>query len=97
VSERNRAVLSYDVKYEAQHKMHADIPEPEPGQHVWVIAGFWRVTPENPTQHLDSENLLSLEGPGCLECGQAYSPKIAAQPCPGDAERRVLHPDAGQP
>lgn len=64
----------------------SNMKDPGPGKHLWIIAGCWRVDPESIAGrdcHLDIENLLSLDGPGCFKCEQHYSPELAAKPCSG--------------
>lgn len=79
-------VCGTGIVADVAHHHHADIPAPGPGQHLWTILGVWRVTAPDPRRqvHLDTENLLSLEGPGCYVCEQLWSPAVAAAPCPGD-------------
>lgn len=68
----------------------AQLPNLAPGEHLWIMAGVWRI--EHPeTAHdpgvqkfLDLENLLTIEGPGCFVCEQVWSADVAAQPCPGE-------------
>ena len=80
-----RRVTSLGQRMEVAHKHHADFPMPGPGVHLWVVTGAWLVAePTSARLILDHENLLSIEGPGCLVCEQIWSPEIAAQACPGD-------------
>lgn len=63
----------------------------EPNQHLWILLGVFRVNPAvigSGEVHLDSENLLTIEGPGCFLCEQTYTPATAALPCPGDPSGR---------
>jgi hypothetical protein len=75
------------------------LPEdPEPGgSHQWVITGAWRLseaeaerqaTGKGGEVHLDVENLLAVDGPGCWVCEQVWTPAIARSACPGDPARR---------
>lgn len=65
--------------------------DPEVGvpaeEHIWTVIGFWRVDPgkvyAGDESHLDTENLLTIEGPGCFRCEQPYRPALADLPCPG--------------
>ncbi len=71
-----------------QHHHAQDFPEPVPGKHLWIVSGAWRVGDNfDPTKqiHLDTENLITLEGPGCMWCEEVWTPERAAKPCPGDA------------
>lgn len=61
------------------------------GRHQWsvmVVYGLTdaeaRATKSSPgyVQNLDAEHRLSIEGPGCLNCEEAWSESIARQPCP---------------
>lgn len=55
-----------------------------PGAHLWVYVGVWATsTPREPEAHLDSENLVGLNGPGCYKCEQPYSNRLARRPCRG--------------
>lgn len=81
---------STGVRVEARHRYHGQVPTPALGEHLWVMTGAWRIArPEtildpSGTFHLDMENLLTLDGPGCWVCEQVWSPEVAALPCPGD-------------
>lgn len=80
-----QVVTSTGLKVEAAQRFHTTIPTPAPGQHLWATFGVWRVADPAATRfHLDLENLLTLEGPGCFLCEQQYTPELAARPCPGD-------------
>lgn len=66
--------------------------DPRSGEHLWVVAGAWRVTPDQWTSSdpavtpiLDQENLLSVAGPGCYYCEAYYSPRLAKRRCPGES------------
>lgn len=77
--------ISAGLKIEAAHKHHASIPALKPGQHLWTVLGLWRVTNPGAAQHhLDVENLLTIEGPGCYLCEQPWTPGAELRPCPGD-------------
>lgn len=81
------------LRIEAGHLAHADLPTVVQGQHVWVMVGMWRLADPAAEQHfLDTENLLTLEGPGCWACEQAYTPAIARTLCPGMAEHQETSP-----
>lgn len=66
------------------------LPEPVTGEHQWIVLGVWRVSDPAAAYRpdgqvlLDRENLLSIEGPGCMACEARYSAEVAAAPCPGD-------------
>jgi len=84
-------VGSTGLKQEAVQFHHAEIPPRVPGQHLWIVAGCWRVDPERMaggTVHLDTENMLTLDGPGCYWCEEHYSSKLAAKPCRGEGAKR---------
>lgn len=72
------------VRAEAVQHFRAEIPY-TPGQHLWIVAGVWRVNPATVAKgervELDMENLLTIDGPGCYWCEQQYSPEVAAKPC----------------
>jgi hypothetical protein len=62
-----------------------------PGQHVWVAAATYRLDPAGLHEaaltggqvQLDDEN-LAVVVIGCYLCTDRWSPRTAAQPCPGD-------------
>jgi hypothetical protein len=60
-----------------------------PGEHLWTAVAIYRIDPAawvafGARTHLDTENLLTIAGPGCFKCEQPYSPELAARRCPGD-------------
>ena len=62
-----RRVVSTGLKIEAQQRHHAELPAMPPGEHLWTVVGMWRLAdPASPRFDLDVENLMTLEGPGCL-------------------------------
>lgn len=78
------------ISQEAVHKHHsAGWPEPEPGKHLWTVTGVWRIAdPSVARYNLDIENLVTIEGPGCLWCEEPWTAEGAAALCPGDASRK---------
>jgi hypothetical protein len=82
-TKRIGATTGLGMSVEAAHRHHASI-DWQPGQHLWTVLGMWKVRPEHDQFLLDTENLLTIEGPGCYVCEQEYTPERAAQPCPGD-------------
>lgn len=75
------------LKVEARHKFNADLPEVPPGEHLWVMINTYRILHperlETEQFNADLENLLSVDGPGCLVCEQPWRPGIG--PCQGEA------------
>lgn len=72
-------------RVQAVGKYRATIPKVKPGEHMWIIAGVWRVrNPSAQDFELDMENLLTLDGPGCFVCEQDYTPEMAVRRCPGE-------------
>lgn len=70
---------------EAVGKYQADFPVQE-GQHTWVAMAVFNVNPERFFQepiYMDLENMLSIEGPGCLHCEQPWHEGIS-DVCPGE-------------
>lgn len=56
----------------------------KPGAHLWVYTAAWATTePRAREAQLDSENLVSLAGPGCWKCEQPFSNRLARRPCRG--------------
>ncbi|MFF3643415.1 hypothetical protein [Streptomyces sp. NPDC002564] len=77
-------------------RIHAELVDPGPGEHLWTILTMHRVShdmiqrlnngiPLNP-EHLDHENLLTVEGPGCFKCEQPHSRYLAHRKCTGSME-----------
>lgn len=72
-----------------QSKVGADLHFKE-GEHEWIVMAVFRIADPSRTMDpdektfLDTENLLSIDRPGCYVCEQPYSPALAARPCPGD-------------
>lgn len=56
-----------------------------PGEHFWTAVAMWHVAdPAADTLQLDTENLITVEGPGCFVCGISYKSPLAMAPCPGE-------------
>jgi hypothetical protein len=58
------------------------------GDHLWIVITSYRVNPalmSDPTHTpmLDTENLVSVTGPGCFYCEQPYSPRLGSRRCKG--------------
>jgi len=54
-------------------------------QHFWLVVSAFHVTiPDQPCISMDTENLMTIEGPGCYICEQVYEPGISPV-CPGNA------------
>lgn len=74
------------VKAEAIQHYKAEPPKQVKGEHLWIIAGMWRVNPvrcASQQVHLDMENLLTLDGPGCFWCEEPWEPGMERLPCRG--------------
>lgn len=77
-------VAETGISQQSKQKYHATLPPPN-GRHLWVFTGVWQVIdPVRSHQNFDLENLLTMEGPGCLWCEQVWRADIGAH-CPGDA------------
>lgn len=75
------------VKQQAIQHYHQKIPDQVPGKHLWMMAAVYRVTPQIRGQYaLDTENLLSIDGPGCYWCEEPWTPTIGNQPCKGTGQ-----------
>jgi len=69
-------------KVEAIQHHRADLPEQKPGEHLGVVTGAWRVRPVPDAEYqLDTENLLTLDGPGCMWCEELWKPGMESAPC----------------
>lgn len=58
-----------------------------PTDHVWAMFAMFKVDITkvfSGQSHLDTENLVTISGPGCYRCEQTYTAAIAAAPCPGE-------------
>lgn len=69
-----------------------------PGEHFWIMNVLFRMSPETlediatdpaPAMMLDIENLVSVDGPGCLVCCLKWTPDVAGRPCAGRAHVTV--------
>lgn len=81
---RTGIATGYNIEYEGKR---APLPEHNNGQHEWTVVAAFRVNPEADKQYqLDMENLMSVEGPGCLHCERGWTPQRAAKPCPGEPQ-----------
>lgn len=80
-------VTGHGIRYEGTAKAHAQIPDPGPGEHLWIVIASHRVTPvEGGRYNLDHENLLSVDGPVCFKCELGCTPAVAASPCDGSVD-----------
>lgn len=70
-------------KCEAKPFHNQPIPAKVAGEHLWIMTGLWRVNPTRDQVHLDMENLISVDGPGCFWCEETYSPALSAKQCRG--------------
>lgn len=63
-------------------------PVQVPGEHLWIVAGAWKVNPENwhsaGRVDLDVENMVSLSGLGCYWCEREYEKRLTYRRCPGE-------------
>ena len=85
----NTRILDVGPSVEAVQHHRTKMPEPVPGEHLWIMAGVWKVDAKavarGDKMHLDTENLLSIDGPGCFWCECVYSAQTASAPCKGPA------------
>lgn len=72
-----------------KHHNQTTLRDPGPGRHLWTMLAVWSVADptaaQDPTAtiHLDRENLLTIEGPGCFKCEEPYTPRLAGRRCQG--------------
>lgn len=61
------------------------VPEfdPRTGDHLWTIISMYRWQPGTETPMLDTENLLTIQGPACYHCEQPYTQRLASRRCKG--------------
>lgn len=86
---RIRRTESTGQRIEVRHKYNVEIPKPKPGEHLWVAMVIFRLSdPGAERFHLDHENLVTVEGPGCYICEQTWS-MVKGRPCPGDPTGRT--------
>lgn len=57
-----------------------------PGEHLWIAMAMYRVDPTKKEHFLDTENLLTIEGPGCYWCEQQWKPGAEKTRCTGGPE-----------
>lgn len=62
--------------------------DPRTGEHLWTIVTMYRIDPtkmSDPTHTplLDNETLLTVAGPVCFYCEQAYTPRLLRRRCKG--------------
>lgn len=66
------------------HKQDDDRLKHVPGEHLWVCVSMFKVTPVADAKYLlDTENLLTIEGPGCYWCTKQWTPEVAKTKCCG--------------
>lgn len=72
-----------------------------PGEHFWIMNVLFKISDETleeiatqpaPAMMLDLENLVSVDGPGCLVCCLKWTPDVAGRPCAGRARVSVRRP-----
>lgn len=73
---------------EAKQRYNADLPPVVPGEHCWIMIHTYRILhPENletETFHSDLENLITIDGPGCLWCEKTWTQAKGTR-CTGEA------------
>lgn len=92
---RLRARATGHVYPVPESKIHA--PEAfralEDGAHMWAVMAAFRLSDESAARTftdsgaqvmMDQENLMSVEGPGCILCERPWSAQLAAERCPGN-------------
>lgn len=57
-----------------------------PGEHLWIAVAMYRVRPDQIKHYLDTENLLTIEGPGCYWCEKQWRPGMEITKCTGGQE-----------
>lgn len=78
-------ITGTDVIVDATSRHRGTLPEYN-GRHAWVVTGLWRVNEPARANHLlDMENLISIDGPGCLHCEQVWTAVIGSK-CPGEPD-----------
>lgn len=88
-------ILISGPQVEAKAKFAADFPVPPRGEHLWMMMAMFRIAdPKAERFHLDFENLLTIEGPGCYVCEQTLR-EAGGRPCPGDPTGRLPRRDRG--
>lgn len=72
-------------KVEASGFHHQPIKQ-VPGEHLWICVAMYQVVPTpNGKYFLDTENLKTIEGPGCYWCEQTWKPGMEKTKCPAPA------------
>lgn len=70
-------------------KVAADIKDPGRGKHLWAVFAMYAVADpavlfdRERDFLMDTENLISIDGPGCYKCEKVFSPDVARRFCQG--------------
>lgn len=79
--------ISGGPKAEASGRLHSDLPPQIAGRHLWIYLSMFRCArPGASRVDLDMENLLSIEGPCCYWCEEAYSDELVLMRCRAPAQ-----------
>lgn len=90
-----RGVATGSGVYQESGTVPFKIPDYDPrsGDHFWVMGLLYKVDPEKLAAGeqgiLDTENLVSMQGPGCYYCEQVYTPLLAKRRCNGDPGKNL--------
>lgn len=78
------------VLQNASGMFHMKVVDPGRGKHYWNFVAMYSIkdpgsaiSPDGPGVQLDMENLITIEGPGCLKCEKVYTPGLELKWCPG--------------
>jgi hypothetical protein len=80
-----RAVQSTGIIVKADHKRHnQQMGKVAPGKHHWVAIALYNLSdPGAARLNLDTENLMTIEGPGCFKCEAVFSKESEKTACRG--------------
>lgn len=79
-----------EIRFATPQRPRQDLLAPERGEHAWIAAAVYRLTPETlragtEQLNLDRENLATIEV-GCWVCEQPYSDRLSYRKCSGEPQ-----------
>lgn len=81
---RAAVITGTGIRYRGGHR---PLPEGMGKEHTWIVLAAYAVNPlkedAGEGYDLDMENLMTVDGPGCLHCERRYTSELASIPCPG--------------
>jgi hypothetical protein len=83
----------------AERQNESLLQQTRPGEHVWILAVSYRISPENLRRGMDglepvmmdTENIAFVTA-GCFVCEVAYEKRLTFRKCPGEPPSSILRP-----